>query len=133
MVKESACNAGDPGSIPERKRSCGEGNGHPLQYSWLENSVDRGAWWGIVHGVSEWNTTEQLPRIKRDSKSIVVSDTKEVLTKMATVTTRSASPSDQRLSQKQSCQSFPFIGLKSTWVNINSRELLLIGAGIRQT
>ena len=42
--KESACNAGgDPGSIPGSGRSLGEGNGNPLQYSYLENSVDRGA------------------------------------------------------------------------------------------
>ena len=42
--KESACNARDPGSIPESGRSTGEGNGYPLQYSCLENSMDRGAW-----------------------------------------------------------------------------------------
>ena len=42
--KESACNAGDPGLIPGSGRSPGEGNGNPLQYSCLENSVDRGAW-----------------------------------------------------------------------------------------
>ena len=53
MVKESACNSGDPASISEWKRSSGEGNGHPLQYSCLENSVDRGAWRGIVHGVTK--------------------------------------------------------------------------------
>ena len=41
--KESACNAGDPGSIPELGRSPGEGNGNPLQYSCLENPRDRGA------------------------------------------------------------------------------------------
>ena len=41
--KESACNAGDPGSIPGSKRSPGEGNGNPLQYSYLDNSMDRGA------------------------------------------------------------------------------------------
>ena len=41
--KESACNAGDPGSIPGSGRSPGEGNGNPLQYSCLENSMDRGA------------------------------------------------------------------------------------------
>ena len=41
--KESACNAGDQGSIPESGRSPGEGNGNPLQYSCLENSMDRGA------------------------------------------------------------------------------------------
>ena len=42
--KESACNAGDMGSIPGLGRSPGEGNGNPLQYSCLENSVDRGDW-----------------------------------------------------------------------------------------
>ena len=44
-VKESTCNAGDPGSIPGSGRSPGEGNGNPLEYSCLENSMDRGAWW----------------------------------------------------------------------------------------
>ena len=47
--KESACNAGDLGSIPGLGRSPGEGNGYPLQYSGLENSMDRGAWRTIVH------------------------------------------------------------------------------------
>ena len=42
--KASACNAGDPGSIPGLGRSPGEGNGNPLQYSCLENSMDGGAW-----------------------------------------------------------------------------------------
>ena len=44
--KESACNVGDPGSIPGLGRSPGEGSGTPLQYSCLENPMDRGAWWG---------------------------------------------------------------------------------------
>ena len=48
--KESACNAGDPGSIPGSERSLGEGNGYPIQYSCLENSIDRGAWQDTVHG-----------------------------------------------------------------------------------
>ena len=47
--KESACNAGDLGLIPGSGRSPGEGNGYPLRYSCLENSVDRGAWWATVH------------------------------------------------------------------------------------
>ena len=51
--KESACNAGDPGSIPGLRRSSGEGNGNPLQYSCLENPVDGGAWQSIVHEVSK--------------------------------------------------------------------------------
>ena len=48
--KESACNAGDLGSVPGSRRSPGEGNGNPLQYSCLENSMDRGAWQAIVQG-----------------------------------------------------------------------------------
>ena len=52
--KESACNAGDPGSIPGSGRSRGEGNGYPLQYSCLGNAVDRGpvAGWAAVHGAA---------------------------------------------------------------------------------
>ena len=50
--KESACNAGDLGSIPGLGRSAGEGNGNPLQYSCLENPMDRGAWQAAVHGVA---------------------------------------------------------------------------------
>ena len=50
--KESACSAGDPGLIPESRRSPGEGNGYPLQYSCLENPMDRGAWRATVHGVA---------------------------------------------------------------------------------
>ena len=49
--KESACNAGDLGSIPGSGRYLGEGNGYPLQFSCLENPVDRGACWATVHGV----------------------------------------------------------------------------------
>ena len=49
--KASACNAGDPGLIPGLGRSPGEGNGNPLQYSCLENSMDGGAWQDLVHGV----------------------------------------------------------------------------------
>ena len=49
--KESACNVGDPGMIPRSRRSPREGNGNPLQYSCLENSIDRGTWQATVHGV----------------------------------------------------------------------------------
>ena len=55
-VKVSACNAGDQGSIPGLGRSPGEGNGNPLQYSRLENSVEGGAWWATVHGVTKSRT-----------------------------------------------------------------------------
>ena len=54
--KESACNAEDPGLIPGLGRSPGEGNDNPLQYPCLENSVDRGTWWAIVHGVTKNQT-----------------------------------------------------------------------------
>ena len=58
--KESACSAGDPGLIPGSRRSPGEGNGNPLQYPCLENSIDWGAWLATDHGVAESDTTEQL-------------------------------------------------------------------------
>ena len=51
--KESACSAGDMGSIPELGRSPGEGNDNPLQYSCLENLMDRGVWWAVLHGVTK--------------------------------------------------------------------------------
>ena len=54
--KESSCNAGDPGSIPGLGRSPVEGDGHPLQYSCLASSMDRGAWRATVHGVTKSQT-----------------------------------------------------------------------------
>ena len=54
--KESACNVGDLGLIPGLGGSPGEGNGNPLQYSCLENPIDRGAWRATVHGVAESQT-----------------------------------------------------------------------------
>ena len=68
--KVSACNAGDLGSIPGSGRSSGEGNGNPLQYSCLENSMDGGAWWAqrvSVRGVSKSWT--QLSDFTRDEMS----------------------------------------------------------------
>ena len=58
--KETPCNAGDPGLIPGLERSPGEGNGNPLQYSCLENSMDSRAWQAIVHEIAKSNTTERL-------------------------------------------------------------------------
>ena len=54
--KESACSAGYPGSMPGLRRSPGEGNGNPLLYSCLENSMERGAWQATVHGVTKSRT-----------------------------------------------------------------------------
>ena len=56
QTKESAYNAGDPGSLPELGRSFGWRHGNPLQCSCLENSMDRGAWWATVHGVAKSQT-----------------------------------------------------------------------------
>ena len=54
--KEFACNAGDPGLSPGLGRHPGDGNGNPLQYSCLENSMDRGALWATVHGAAKSQT-----------------------------------------------------------------------------
>ena len=51
--KEPACNEGDPGSKPESGRYPGEENGYSPQYSYLENSIERGAWWTIAHRVTK--------------------------------------------------------------------------------
>ena len=61
VVKKPPANAGDirdAGLIPGLGRSPGEGNSNPLQYSFLENSMDRGAWWVTIHGVIKSDTTE---------------------------------------------------------------------------
>jgi len=59
--KESVCNVGDVGSIPGLGRSPGEGNSYTLQYSGLENSMDRGAWWATVPGgTKESDMTERV-------------------------------------------------------------------------
>ena len=75
--KVSACNAGDLGSIPGSGRSPGEGNGTPLQYSFLENPMNRGAWWATVHGVaksrtrlSDFTTTATYARLKHPNVTV---------------------------------------------------------------
>ena len=70
--KESACNAGDLGSIPGLERSLGEGNGYPLQCSCLENSMDRGAWWATVHRVTK--SWIQLKRLSMHTHTDSVGD-----------------------------------------------------------
>ena len=72
--KVFACNAGDLGSIPGSGRSPGEGNGNPLQYSCLENSMDEGAWWATVHKRELDSILRSLPVQKavttREAKSL---------------------------------------------------------------
>ena len=84
--KESACNAGDLGSIPGWRRSPGEGNGYPFQYCCLENPIERGAWQATFHGVTESDTTEQL--------SLHMSICKKVLPRQRTGKESAASAGD---------------------------------------
>ena len=70
VVKNLPANAGDirdAGSIPGLGRSPGEGHSNPLQYSCLENPMDRGAWWAMVHGVTKSRT--QLERLSMHAKN----------------------------------------------------------------
>ena len=63
MVKNPPSNAGDirdVGLTPQSGRSLGKEHGNPLKYSYLENPIDRVAWWATVHGVTELDMTEQL-------------------------------------------------------------------------
>ena len=53
VIKNLPASAGDVGSVPGLGRAPGRGHSNPLQYSYLENPMDRGAWWATVHGVSE--------------------------------------------------------------------------------
>ena len=63
VSKESACNAGETGTIPESGRSSGEGNGNPPQYSCLENPMDRGAWGGLQSmALQSWTGLKWLSR-----------------------------------------------------------------------
>ena len=59
VEKNLPANAGDTGVIPGLGGSPGEGNGYPLQYSCLENPIDRGDWWATVHGITEESDTTQ--------------------------------------------------------------------------
>ena len=64
--KESTCNAGDRGSIPGLEGSPGEGNGNPIQYSCLEDPIDRGVWQDAVHGVA--NSQKQLSMQEKNKR-----------------------------------------------------------------
>ena len=69
VSKESACSAGDPGSIPGLGRSPGEGNGNPLQYYCLENPMSRGVWWATEHeNAKELERAQQL----NDNKNLCI-------------------------------------------------------------
>ena len=57
VIKNLPTKAGDAGSIPGSGRSPGEGNGNPLQYSCLENPMDKGPWWAAVHEVAKESGT----------------------------------------------------------------------------
>ena len=87
MVKNPPANAGDPTSIPESGRSPGEGNGNPLQYSCLENPMDRGAWQAAVCRVAKSQT-----QLKRLSTHMSPTDTLQVSTTSALETSCSKKP-----------------------------------------
>ena len=74
--KESACNAGDLGLIPRLGRSHGEGNGKPLRYSWLKNSMERGAWQDTVQGVAKNKTRLSDYHFHFRSRNIIYERTK---------------------------------------------------------
>ena len=66
--KESTCNEGDMGLIPQSGRSPEGGHGNPLQHIAWRIPMDRGAWWATVHGASESDTTEQQTQINYKRK-----------------------------------------------------------------
>ena len=70
VSKESAYNTGDMGLIPSLGRSPGEENGNPLQDSCLENPMNRGVWWAIVHGVAKSQT--RLNRLSKQAQYILM-------------------------------------------------------------
>ena len=93
MTKESTCNvgdAGDMGSVPGSGRSLGGGHGNALQYSCLENPMDRGAWRATVHGVAK-SQTQQRSVVGYSPWDCKESDTTEVTQPTRTCTIRGAS------------------------------------------
>ena len=93
--KESACNAQDPGSIPELGRFPGERNGNPLKYC-LENSMDRGTWWATVHGV----TKSHHCTLDSVYPSIKILSTSKVVTEMNNIQKCSRAETPQRNPEK---------------------------------
>ena len=81
--KASACNAGDLGSTLGSRRSPGEGNGNPLQYSCLENPMDRETWWATVHDCKESDTTERL----HNSNTILSQEIRKISNKQPNLNT----------------------------------------------
>ena len=72
-VTASAWNVGDPGSIPGLGRSPGEGTGNPLQYSCLENPMDRGAWWATVHGAANsWTRLSDSTHNEQNTQNVFI-------------------------------------------------------------
>ena len=70
--KESPCNVGDSDSISASGSSPGEGNGYPLQYSCLANSINRGTWQATVHGVAKTGTTERLTHTHTHAHTVYI-------------------------------------------------------------
>ena len=73
MIKNPPANAGDAGSVPGSGRFPGGGNGNPLQYSCLENPMDRGAWRAAVHGVAGSDITEHA-HIRHNQETLEINE-----------------------------------------------------------
>ena len=106
--KESACNVGDLGSIPGLRRSPGGGHGNPLQYSHLENPMDRGAWQTTVHSVLKNQT-----RLSNWAHSGLLRELKELL----------------KLSHKKPFFGRSFLDIITRWMTLNNRKLTSSGTG----
>ena len=106
--KESTCNAGGLDSIPGLGRSHGEGNGYPLQYSYLENPMDTGAWQATVHGAAKSQTrTDYTNPHKRTHTQPLRAEKISSLSPTSGFTTFSIN-TDWRGGRENVCQSFEF-------------------------